>query len=126
MNDGEQNPNNSEGKPSARMPWWQYVVFYGGVALVLFVANLLNKDSPGTGGSFVFWVLGLCAVAIFLNIIWGKSAKETARNFSGVMKAIALTLLGIFILGGIGYCSTGSNGDSGDRWERTSNQFRKP
>ena len=90
--------------------WWVYVLGYGAIAPLFYIADVMNKSSAGTGTSLLLGVFGLGALGIFLNIIWGASAKETGTNLLTVIKWVCVICVASFVLVGLGRF-TGCDGD---------------
>jgi len=113
MTDPDHKPDDQTPKPSGKSSWWGPILFLGCVALLLYVADQIDKSSPGSGRSFVGWVVGLGALGIFFNIIWGKTTKETAGNLLGVVKWVVGIALFALVFGGLFQCSGSDDGVRG-------------
>ena len=97
------------GKRSTGMSGWKIFLFWVCVAGVLWIAQVLDDTKTWNGRAFVGWVVGLAALGIFLNIIWGSTVRETFQNIKGVTKAILGSLLVLLAIGGIAKCSGGGS-----------------
>ena len=119
MNDPEDEKSNRAAGESL----WPLVLFLCGIAAVLFVAQQFEDWSAGTGRMFLGWFVGIGALLIFLNIIWGSTFRETLSNLKGITKAIFGLFVVVMIIGGIGQCSgSGSSGNGlggvPDNWRK--------
>jgi hypothetical protein len=92
--------------PSNSSSIWPPLAGFGGIVLLVVVAGAIDKNTPGGGRTFIGWVVGLGALGIFLNIVVGRTVKQTKENVTELIRNVALTFLGIFLLGGIGFCSS--------------------
>lgn len=100
-------------KNSKRESIWPPILFVCGLFAVLYVAQLFEDSSSGAGRKFFVWFMGIGALLIFFNIIWGPSLRETMANLKGVSKAILGVLLALLVIGGISQC-TGGSGTEGN------------
>ena len=90
--------------------------------LLLYVAQQLEINQPGSGRAMLGWFFGVAALAVLIYINWGGSAKETGYNFFKMLKAIAILAVVVLVLGGLGLCSKDSrDADTSnvpDSWNR--------
>ncbi len=114
--------NELSGRSSLLLP----IYFLVGVGLLLYVASELDNAYPGLGRSFIGWVFGLGALGILLNIVWGRTVKETKKNFSELLRETAIAMLGICLLASVGYCSGGAKNFENDGPGEVPDQIRKP
>ena len=111
------------GKKSTEMPGWKIFLFWVCVGGVLWIAQMLDDTKTWNGRAFVGWVVGLAALGIFLNIIWGSTVRETFQNFKAVTKALLGSLLVLLVIGSITECSGGGSSSGRavelpDNWRR--------
>ncbi len=104
---------------------WPAVLFWGGVALVLFIAGEIDKETPGAGRSFFGWVVGLCALGVFAWIVWGKTLRSTIGNVATIVKGAVIVIVVSLVLGGLFQCAgigpgsdRGTTGGVPDQWGR--------
>lgn len=116
-------PDDKKPKGESGASIWPPVLFVCGIVAVLFVAQQFEDSSAGTGRKFLGWFVGIGALLIFLNIIWGSTFRETLANLKGITKAILGFFVAVMIVGGIGQCSGG--GSSGDGLGGVPDNWRK-
>jgi hypothetical protein len=122
----EQPSKGSKAEPPKNSTFWSPILFIAGVGLLLYIADQVDKNSPGAGRLVVGWTFGLGALGIFLNIVWGPTIKDVGKNLTDFMKALAWTALGLAIFAGIGNCSGGLNSSPADGLGGVPDQVRKP
>lgn len=122
----ERGPDHAKQAPLKGSPFWPPILFLGGLGLLVYGAGKVDSDYPGLGRSMIGWVGVLGALGVLLNIIWGRTSKETVKNFAGLMRGVAATILSIFLVGSIGYCSGGGRSSDGEGLGDVPDQVRKP
>jgi len=92
-------------KKTESAPLWPAVVCFGAILLAVFVSGEFDKESPGTGRMVLGWFFGIGAACLFLWLIWGRSASETASNGYKVFKGAITFIVVSLVLGGLLQCS---------------------
>jgi len=81
------------------------IIFWSCVLGVLYVLELVDKDSPGRGRELFGWIVGLCALGIFAYIVWDKTIIKTAKNIATIAKWLAIVIVVSLFLGGLSRCA---------------------
>lgn len=101
---------------------WPPLFSLVGLFLLLYVAQQLEANQPGSGRIMLGWFFGVAVIAVMIYINWGDSAKETGYNFFKMVRAIAIFVVVVLVLGGLGLCSKDSRdvdtGNVPDSWNR--------